>query len=214
VRLPDFDARNIQKLTVDGENNIGFMVTTNELILTLKNMTQGEHVVYLEYAPYVAPPITPGGGGAAVFPVVKLEPKEYNYTGLPTNLTVWYKVKCENSACAIMVIPSGMYSSWVEIPHESKYGWTPTGFLPVPKDGSITFPVYVRIPEATPDGYYNITIVAMDIGTRAEDRGVINIWISRKVKPIIEPYKIAVLIALVIGIYVYMNWGSIKKWLT
>jgi hypothetical protein len=215
VRLPDFDARNIQKLTVDGENNIGFMVTTNELILTLKNMTQGEHIVYLEYAPYVAPPVTPvgGGGGGAVLPVVKLEPKEYNYSGLPTNLTIWYKVKCENTACAIIVLPSGMYSTWVEIPHEARYGWTPTGFLAVPKDGTITFPVYVRIPEATPDGYYNITIVAMDIGTRVEDRGVINIWITRKVKPIIEPYKIAILIALVIGIYVYINWGNVKKWL-
>jgi len=217
VRLPDFDAINIQKLTVDGENNIGFMVTTNELILTLKNMTQGEHIVYLEYAPYVAPPITPGGGGGgggAVLPVVKLEPKEYNYTGLPTNLTIWYKVKCENSACAIIVLPSGMYSTWVEIPHETKYGWTPTGFLPVPKDGTITFPVYVRIPEATPDGYYNITIVAMDIGTRVEDRGVINIWISRKVKPIIEPYKIIAIVVLVIAILIYINWERVKKWLT
>jgi hypothetical protein len=217
VRLPDFDARNIQKLTVDGENNIAFMVTTNELILTLKNMTQGEHIVYLEYAPYVAPPVTPvggGGGGGAVLPVVKLEPKEYNYTGLPTNLTIWYKVKCENTACAVIVLPSGMYSSWVEIPHETKYGWTITGFLSVPKDGTITFPVYVRIPEATPDGYYNITIVAMDIGTRVEDRGVINIWISRKVKPIIEPYKIIAIAVLVITILLYINWEKVKKLIT
>jgi len=213
VRLPAFDSRNIVKLAVDGNPDIGFFTTSTEFVVILRNMTAGEHEVYLEYYPYTPPTPSPGlGGGVGVLPVIKLNPKEYNYTGRPTNLTIWYTVRCEQTSCAVVVVPSGPYSKWVEIPHESRYGWTRAGFLAVPKDADVRFPVYVNIPEATPDGRYNITIIVEDISTRVQARGIINITIARVVIPPIDPRKLLLVFALVVMIFVYINRKSIMKY--
>jgi hypothetical protein len=210
VRLPEFDPRNIVKLTVDGETNVGFSMTRDNFIIILKGMTEGDHEIYMEYVPYVAP-LPAGGGGVAIYPELRLEPKTYNYTGSPANLTIWYELTCLKTSCSVFITPSGAYTSWVEIPKDQKYGWTLTGFLFVPKDGTVRFPVYVIIPEATPDGYYNITIIAEDISTRVQARAIINIWISRVVTPQVPIYKIAAVVVLVTAILIYINWERVKK---
>ena len=213
VRLSDFDPRNIVKLTVDGETNIGFLMTRDNFIIILKGMTEGDHDIYMEYTPYVAP-LPTGGGGAPIYPEIRMEPKIYNYTGLPTNLTIWYELTCLKTSCSVFITPGGAYTSWVEIPKDLKYGWTLTGFLFIPKDGTARFPVYVKIPEATPDGYYNITVIAEDISTKVQAKATINIWISRVIVPPIPIYKVVAIVVLVLAIILYINWEKVKKLIT
>jgi parallel beta-helix repeat protein len=214
VRLPDFDPRNIVKLSVNGKTNIGFLMTRDNFIIILKGMTEGDHDIYMEYVPYVAPLPMGGGGGAPIYPEIRMEPKTYNYTGLPTNLTIWYELTCLKTSCSVFIIPSGAYTSWVEIPKDLKYGWTLTGFLFIPKDGTARFPVYVKIPEATPDGFYNITLIAEDISTKVQAKATINIWISRVIVLPVPIYKVVAIAVLVLAIILYINWEKVKKLIT
>ena len=205
VRLPEFSSTTIKTIKLNGKD-VGYMVSSTELIVIIPtdfsdngSLYQGNYTFILEYYPYE---ITPTGAGFAPRPEVYIEPKVYNYTGMPRNITIEYSITCKKAPCAVVLVPTGPYSTWVDIPKESRYGWTTTGFIPVPEGATIRTVVNVNIPEGVQEGKYNITIVATDIPTRESDKAVINIEIKKEI-----PYItiIIIIIAIVVGLYLWQK---------